>query len=92
MPGREDEAELGVELTPSGSHASRSQFVYNVKTNRRGTALRCCPMVCGDIARACKARQFSDMIGFNHAIVSCVAKEQPIARFNTCPGDAMRCE
>ncbi len=34
MPGREDEAELGVELTPSGSHASRSQFVYNVKTNR----------------------------------------------------------
>jgi hypothetical protein len=35
MPGREDEAELGVELTPSGSHASRSQFVYNVKTNRR---------------------------------------------------------
>ncbi len=56
------------------------------------TALRCCPMGCWDTARACNARQFSDMIGFNHAIVSCVAQAQPIARCNTYPGDAMRCD
>ncbi len=93
MPGREDEAELGVELTPSGSHASRSQFVYNVKTNRysRHRAALLPDGVWG-YRQSMQGKEFSDMIGFNHAIISCVAKAQPIARCNTCPGDAMRCD